>query len=90
MWFSYDFGTSTLGVKSLLWLGIPLDLQILAPVYSLFLSRHQQIDDNWFNHDTLQVALDQVCRMNAKQPGVTVPMSWINGTSWRRCRPTAN
>jgi hypothetical protein len=36
MWFSYDFGTSTVAVKSLLWLGIPGDFQILAPVYSLF------------------------------------------------------
>ena len=36
MWFSYDFGTSTDAVKSLLWLGIPLDSQILAPVYILF------------------------------------------------------
>jgi hypothetical protein len=25
MWFSYDFGASTVAVKSLLWLGIPLD-----------------------------------------------------------------
>ena len=69
MWFSYDFGTSFVAVKSLLWLGIRRDFQILAPFYSLFLSRHRQIDDNWFNHDTLQVALDQVCQMNAKQPG---------------------
>ena len=36
MWFSYDFGTGTVAVKSLLWLGIPRDSQILAPVYSLF------------------------------------------------------
>jgi hypothetical protein len=36
MWFSYDFGTSTVAVKSLLWLGVPGDFQILAPVYSLF------------------------------------------------------
>ena len=36
MWFSYDFGTSTVAVKSLLWLGISRDFQILAPVYSLF------------------------------------------------------
>ena len=69
MWFSYDFGTGTFAVKSLLWLGIRRDFQILAPFCSLFLSRHQQIDDNWFNHDTLQVALDQVCPMGAKQPG---------------------
>ncbi len=69
MWFSYDFGTGTIAVKSLLWLGIRRDFQILAPFYSLFLSRNQQIDDNWFNHDTLQVALDQVCPMGAKQPG---------------------
>ena len=72
MWFSYDFGTSTVAVKSLLWLGIPPDFQILAPVYSLFLSRHQQIDDKWFNHDTLQVALDQIYRMSAKQPAVCI------------------
>ena len=36
MWFSHDSGTSTVAVKSLLWLGIPLDFQILAPVYSIF------------------------------------------------------
>ena len=35
MWFSYNFGNGTVGVKSLLWLGIPLDSQILAPVYSV-------------------------------------------------------
>jgi hypothetical protein len=70
MWFSYDFVTSTVAVKSLLWLGILRDFQILAPVYSLFLSRHQQIDDKWSNHDTLQVALDQIYRMSAKSaPG---------------------
>ena len=38
MWFSYDFGTGTVAVKSLLWLGIPRDFQIMAPVYSLFLA----------------------------------------------------
>ena len=36
MWFSYDFGTGIVVVKSLLWLGIPPDSQILAPVYNLF------------------------------------------------------
>ena len=72
MCFSYDFGTSTVAVKSLLWLGIRPDFQILAPVYSLFLSRHQQIDDKWFNHDTLQVALDQISRMSAKKAAVYI------------------
>ena len=38
MWFLYDFGTSTVVVKLLLWIGIPEDYQILAPVYSLFLA----------------------------------------------------
>jgi hypothetical protein len=37
MWFSYDFGDGTVAVKSVLWLGIPVDSQILAPIYSLFL-----------------------------------------------------
>jgi hypothetical protein len=36
MWFLYDFGTSTVAVKLLFWIGIPEDYQILAPVYSLF------------------------------------------------------
>jgi hypothetical protein len=33
----YDFGAGTVAVKSLLWLGILVDSQILAPVYSFFL-----------------------------------------------------
>ena len=72
MWFSYDFGTSTVAVKSFLWLGVRQDFQILALSIAFFLSRHQQIDDKWFNHDTLQVALDQIFRMSAKQPAVCI------------------
>ena len=37
-------------MKSLLWLGIPPDSQILAPVYSLFLAVDtKQIDEKWFD-----------------------------------------
>ena len=76
MWFSYDFGTSTVAVKSLLWLWIRRDFQILALSIAFFLSRQQQIDDKWFNHDTLQVALDQISRMSAKKGGCLYQFPW--------------
>ena len=44
MWFSYDFGTSTVAVKSLLWLGNRRDFQILALSIAFFI----KTPTNWW------------------------------------------
>jgi hypothetical protein len=49
MWFSYDFGTSTVAVKSLLWLGIPQISRSWPLSIAFFSCRHRKIDEKWFD-----------------------------------------
>ena len=68
--FLYDFPTILVPVLSPWncccdW-GFP-EISRSWPLSTAFFScRHRKIDEKWFDHGTLQVALDQICRMGAK------------------------